>query len=644
MFFRTRVNPPERRSEARRVMVLLALAATAATAPHLASATDRLDPRDRDTRAVVCDDAYRFANGAWLDSTPVPAGFTRWNRFTELSRLAETQRLRLLDALRGSPADSIDPLVNFLRSFDDEESLAASVDQALTALLPAVDQLQKSEQAAELLRELEARGVPVLFEVSRSARGATLQGHVLALDDPAFYLDGSDAARQILGNYRAYVEALLRAVGASNVESDSAWVLDFEIKLARAMRAQPDLHAHARELGQRMPHLGWPELVKALGGKAADRITLTQPALFESLDRLLLEAPAVQWRAWLRFRIVHALAPEADARLRAPYDALFASTLGAVEAVDDPALRSLRAVETWFRPELAQRITLEHVRPEQLLAATSMFDALRSTLVERIEARTDWPEAERGSLVEPLQSLRLAGLEPSDARDLSALRLSAQNRIGNVLAVRRWQRHRILRGLEAPAPAPIAPVVRLDAAHGTIELAPATLQPPLFAPDADASVRYGGLGVLLARELVRGSVVHAASARPDAPTAKAQFDALAASLAEAWTARSAGPPAIGGEALALDHAALALARAALQKSGHAAQTNVDGFDATQRFFLSWASLWRENRRPALAPGADIVATRANFALDAQAAFQDAFRCGIRNGGANADPVALRSWP
>ena len=613
-------------------------------AQSTAAATDRLDPRDRDTRAAVCDDAYRFANGGWLDRTAVPAGHTRWNRFIELAELARIQRLQLLDALRASPADSADPLVIFLRSFDDETLLAASVDQALAALLPAVDQVQKPAQAAELLRALEARGVPVLFEVDRGSRSVTLRGHVLALSDPAFYTDERDAARQLLGNYRAYVESLLTVAGAQAVREDSAWVLDFEMKLARAMRAQLDLSVQVRELDQRMPRLGWSELIKALGGKSGDRVILTQPALFEALDRLLAEAPAVQWRAWLRFRIVHALAADADERLRGPYEALFASTLGAADAFDDPALRSLHAVESWFRPELAQRFTLEHVQPAQLLAVTAMFDALRMALLARIDARTDWPESERRSLRERVQGMRLAGLEPSDARDLSALQLSAQNRIGNLLAVRRWQRQRTLRGKESPAAAPIAPLIRYDTVRAVVEVAPAALQPPLFDAGADSPVRFGGLGVLLARELLRGTFEVRADARQSLPTVRAQWDAAAASLASAWPPDTHAAPAELGQALLLDRAALELARTAWAASNDPASAPVDGHNATQRYFLGWASLWRENRRPPTPADRDTSAQRANFALGTDAAFVRAFQCKPDNAMLRTDPASLPVWP
>jgi len=64
----------------------LALAVSLMLAASAGALTNErgLDRRNLDTKVSPCVDFYRFANGGWLDSNPIPPEYSRWGSGTEL--------------------------------------------------------------------------------------------------------------------------------------------------------------------------------------------------------------------------------------------------------------------------------------------------------------------------------------------------------------------------------------------------------------------------------------------------------------------------------------------------------------------------------------------------------------------------------
>jgi predicted metalloendopeptidase len=132
------------------------------------------------------------------------------------------------------------------------------------------------------------------------------------------------------------------------------------------------------------------------------------------------------------------------------------------------------------------------------------------------------------------------------------------------------------------------------------------LQPPFFYAEADDAVNYGAIGAVIGHEITHGF-----------DDQGRQFDAEG-SLREWWTAEDAaefGRRAEGiveqydayvavddvhlngrltlGENIA-DLGGLSISLDALREAGGLDVAAIDGFTAEQRFFLSWAIVWRTN--------------------------------------------------
>ena len=169
----------------------------------------------------------------------------------------------------------------------------------------------------------------------------------------------------------------------------------------------------------------------------------------------------------------------------------------------------------------------------------------------------------------------------------------------------------------------------------------AILQPPFFNPDAEDAANYGGIGAVIGHEIGHGFDDQGAQYDGDGklndwwtPEDKANFEARTKALIEQYNAfvpvqlaeKYANEPGkaphvngaltigenigdLGGVNIALKAYAFALDEAAGRPKDGSPQAieasldaapEIDGFTGLQRFFLSYASIWRTKNRDELA--------------------------------------------
>src|SRR5437667_10239745 len=79
------------------VASLILAVASVASAQNTYHQTVPLDPANLDRTANACVDFYQFANGGWIKSNPIPAAFSRWGSFDELSEQNQQNLTKILD-------------------------------------------------------------------------------------------------------------------------------------------------------------------------------------------------------------------------------------------------------------------------------------------------------------------------------------------------------------------------------------------------------------------------------------------------------------------------------------------------------------------------------------------------------------------
>lgn len=667
------------RSFATLLPLLMLVAASASPAQ---SNLRGLDPRNFDTTVPACTDFYQHANGGWLQANPVPEGFGSWGLFDELKQRNLFQLRQILEDEASAPDDELGRMLSaFYASGMNEAAIEAAAAKPLAPLFDRISALRKPKDFGPLLADLHARGIPVLFDFGAAADLQQPEQHIafanqggLGLPDRDYYLREDSDTRALLAAYRAYVERLLAAGGSSQATRDAEWVLQIETRLARASLALLQLRdpnnsyrpTAVRELDRTYPALGLKQFLRARKLSKLSSLSLAHRVFFAEANNLAALLPPEQWRAYFRFHVTHALAPYLSHAFADAHEALFLRTLRGMQQPLPRWQRVIRSADALLGDALGQRFVERHLPESSRLAAESLVQAVRAALRTRIETAVWLGTDARAHALAKVDALDVRLGHPLPWPQHPPLSLAPDDYAGNVLkAAAQRQREQIGQignsTTQAPWPLPAHAVnAYYDLLANQLVLPAGFLQPPLFDAQADAALNFGALGALIGRELMHGfdvigstidaegkanawwSVADANGFAQRTKPLEAQFDAYDA----------LGPLKVNGRLTLAENiadlAGLELAWHAFEATATLLETT-DSLTPAQRFFLSWAQVWRQNHRDetlVMLLRTDVRAParfRVNGPLANLAPFASAFGCAAGAGFVRPDAGRVSIW-
>ena len=618
---------------------LLALGATAALAAKKKVAGA--------AAPTACSDFYQVVNQPWLSAHPLPTGLTSYSRWNELNITAQQQLLGLLAGKGPAPAGPASRLLaDLVASSSDPAAMDAGVQSTAAPLLKQIEAARKPGEIPRLIVALHAAGVPVLygFDALRDeASGrpvATFYPSGLGLPDPAYYAETAELKPGV-DAYRTYLAEQLRFAGVPDAKAveQARQAFDLEQSLARAMAASGREQVATAALARTYPNLRLGDLMQAVGWSPATA-SVSQPAYFHGVDKLLAKPNVAQWKAYLRTRVLHSLAPARGADPRLGYLAALGITSGqTLQPVDRLSLLALSD-----GADLASAAYAESYPPAAVAErATAIAEAVRAAMGRAID-RAGWlDDAGKADARARLSALRLAIGQPPESVSVAGLSFDRANLATNLVALRRWNLGRSLARLNSAVwPAPVQqwqPVIGYQPTQNRIVASAAALQAPVIG-GGDAASDYGSFGALVGQQL---SLAFAGFLERDPA-----WPARRAALAAQYSGYAAGPTArVNGAATAPQNAA-DLAGLELAWDALGAQAKPDAA-AAKEFFRGWATVWaRQDDSLALA-AAQPTATQApahwrvNGPLANLPAFAQAYACKPGQPMARAAKDAVAVW-
>lgn len=582
--------------------------------------TLRATDRDESTDPGV--DFYRFANGGWLDANDIPPGYGAWGAFNEVDQRNEAILHELLLDASTEPSDDLDRMLgDYFAAGMDREAVEADGLSALRPLLDLVAEVRSADDVLAVLPPLHRAGVPALFgwgvEVDHDDSSRHLLWLVqggLGLPDRDSYTDESESAVALR---EAYVRHLGRQLENAGVHGEpAADVLALETALAlEHLRSeerrdmQRILNRHSRaELAALAPDLDLNAYLDRLGATSAAEANVENPGYVAAIGGILRGADPATLRAYLAFHVVRAYAGSLPAAVddesfdfygrliegKTEQKERFRRVLGALGADAGEAL-GRRYVDVAFPPSAKDRAVVMVER---------IIDQMRDSLRTR-----DWmSESTRAQGLAKLDTLRIKIGYPDAWRDWSGLTFVRSSYATNRLRAAEFEAQRQLRRIDEPvdvtewAMPPHVVNAYYHPLRNEIVFPAGILQPPMFDADADDAVNYGAIGAVIAHEITHGF-----------DDQGRQFDENGAFRswwtdedAQRFTERAEGlvrqfdgylavddVPVNGrltlGENIA-DLGGVTLAFRALAPAPDAPE--IDGLTPAQRFFVSYASVWR----------------------------------------------------
>ncbi len=583
-------------------------------------------------------DFYRYAAGQWLKNNPVPDDKSRWAAFTEL---AERNWYLIHGILDAAMADQTAPahaprreVGDFFASAMDTNRIEQLGLQPLADDLKRIDRLQTTSDLFALLADFHQRGIGGLFSVGfgADAKNSAIyavelwQGG-LALPDRDYYLKDSFAEKLKL--YRVHLEKMFGLLGEkpADAAAHAMTVLALETELAQASRARVDLrdpnknyHKFAGDaLAARTPALPWPVYFagRQVSGPAYEIVG--QPEFFDAVNRLVAQRPLADWQVYLRWHLVHGSAAYLPVAIEQEHFNFCGKTLSGQPEQEPRWKRAAHFIDGSIGEALGQLYVEQYFPPAAKARMNELVDNLKAVFHDRL-VRVPWmTAATRAKALAKFARFTQKIGYPDHFRDYSSILIRRDDLLGNIRRAAAFESQREIARVGRPVDrtewgmTPETVNAYFNPQLNEIVFPAGILQPPFFDVTLDDAVNYGGIGVVIGHEVTHGYDDQGRKFDDEGnlndwwTDADAQaFDAQAQLVVDEYNGFEALPglPVNGkltlGENLA-DIGGVNIAYEALQRAlakDPAKRKTIEGFTPEQRFFLSFAQIWRINIRDA----------------------------------------------
>jgi predicted metalloendopeptidase len=659
-------------------------AALAAALPVVCAAA--LDTAGISRDISPCDDFYAYANRQWLEATTIPEDKSDWGTFAIIAkRNKEVLKAILADAAASNPfppGSNRHKVVAYYRSGMDEAAIARAGLAPLAPVFSAIDSVKEPADLPAAIAALHRSGIRAGFgfTVRQDAKDsrrylAELQQGGLGLPDRDYYFRDDERSKAQREAYRAHVARMFGLAGEQSEAAArlAADVMDLETALAGAHmtlveRRDPDktynLRATAR-LAEEAPGLDWKAYFAAAGVPDLAEVNVAQPGAAAALAKLAATRPAAQWRAYLRWHALNAAATKLPREFEEENFAFFQRTLTGVREMPPRNERVIEAISGRYGGEplahaLGELFVGEAFPPEAKRRALELVGHVKAALRERLE-KLDWmEEATRKAALDKLDRMAVKIGYPDRWRDFSPAEIGAGPFAANWLAANRHEFARTISRLGKPVDrgewwmSPHIVNAYYGATLNEIVFPAGILQPPYFDAKADDAVNFGGIGMVIGHEIMHGfddrgrrydadgnlrewwTAADRERYQQRAQAVVAQYDAYAG-----VDGLKVNGKLTLGENIA-DLGGIQIAYLALQRAlAGKPRERIDGFTPEQRYYISFAQVWRARLRPEqerlrlLTDGHSPPRYRVQGPLANQPEFAAAFSC-------PADSKAMRA--
>jgi endothelin-converting enzyme/putative endopeptidase len=586
-----------------------------------------LDDFDRNVRPQ--DDLFMFVNGAWYHNTEIPADRSTYGAF---NMLAEANELRLHSIIEdavasgAAPGSNAQKIGDFYASFMDEARIEAL---GLAPVQPMLDRIAAIASHAELttvMAELRRSGLsePYSFFVSTDAKAPDVYAlHLsqggLGLPDRDYYFRDAEDFVRIRDEYVKYLSAMLSASGHTDADAAALRIYELEHTLAGHNWTRAELRdAEARynkltidEVRTLLGGIDYDAMASAAGIAQADYVIVSTPSYIEALGALYSETDLQTWKDYLHARLMGNFASRLHKEVADIQFGFYATTLNGTPEQQDRWKRGVQVTSGALGEVLGEAYVERHFPPAAKERMGVLIDNLLVAMEESIN-ELDWMTAEtKEKALVKLSTFTPKIGYPDAWKDYSALQVSADDLIGNTMRTNQFDYDQNVADIGQPVdrdrwgmtPQTVNAYYRATA--NEIVFPAGILQPPFFDMNADDAVNYGGIGAVIGHEIGHGFDDQGSRYDGDGNLQnwwtdqdRQQFEAKADILVEQYAQYEPLPGMNIDGRVSLgenigDHVGLLSAYRAYQKS-LAGQTSpvMDGFTGEQRFFISWAQIWK----------------------------------------------------
>nr|WP_311456800.1 M13 family metallopeptidase [uncultured Capnocytophaga sp.] len=593
--------------------------------------TDKgLDLSAMDSSVRPQDDFYNFVNGGWMKTNKIPADKPSWGTFYMLREETDEQCLTILDNLLKEqyPAGSEGEKIQIL--YKNYMDMDARNKAGLTPLEPTLKKIQAIQNLSDLQAYLEEAtplgenpicGWGVYADMKDSNQNTIYLGNFGLGLGRDYYQKESDSNTEAITKYQTFVTDIFKLLGEPKAAEKAAQQVAFEKDLAKLMLTNEEDRDPNRsynpqtmeELSKLVKNLNLPAYLKKVGVNT-DKVVVSEIRLYKEYDKFLNEKNLPLIKDYLRYQLVANNATNLDATLDELSFDFYSKYLRGQQEQRPMNKRALSLINGVVGEAFGKLYVEKYFPAKAKEEMVTLVGYLNKSFAEHIKNVT-WMSADtKEKALHKLSTFKVKVGYPDKWEDYSKLQLNGQASLfENLREVARWAYQKSLEE-EVGKPVdkskwgmtPQTVNAYYNPLYNEIVFPAAILQPPFFNFEADPAVNFGGIGAVIGHEITHGFDDSGAEFDAEGnlqnwwtPADKENFEKVTAALAKQFDQYE---PVKGifvngiftnGENIA-DLGGVNIAYDALQMylNDHGKIEKISNFTQEQRFFISWATVWR----------------------------------------------------
>nr|WP_320119345.1 M13 family metallopeptidase [uncultured Marinifilum sp.] len=614
----------------------LALTIASGCSQQAPKGTGVIKKEDMNLSVKPGDNFFEYSNGTWMKNTPIPADKSRYGAFDILGENAnEAVHILLEEAAKTVNAEK----GSNLKKIQDFYATAMDVEKinqlGIKPLLPEFEKIAALKNATDLRKELihlHKMGVSALFSAgveqdmkNTSVNRMYLGEAGLSLSDRDYYVADNETSENIRKEFVKHIAKMFELIGedVKVAQNNAERIMRFETRMAEKFNTRLENKNYpamynpktVEVLEKEYPNFAWGTYFKEMGADIKEYVITTHPRYLAELNKILVEEKMSDIQLYLKWKVLDDAAGAVGSELEKQNFAFYGTILtGATE--QQPRWRRMsKATGSVLGEAVGQLYVEKYFPPEAKERMDELVNNLKIALRGRIEKLKWMSDTTRAEALAKLDAFGVKIGYPEKWEDYSKLEVGTDSYIQNLWRAANFGFEKNVAKLGEPVDTEkwgMTPQTVNAYYHpllNEVVFPAAILQPPFFYMNGDDAVNYGAIGVVIGHEMTHGFDDNGRRFDKDgnmrdwwAAEDVDKFNNRAQKLVDQFNGFYAfddlhvdGKLTLG-ENIA-DYGGLTISLEAYKMALDGKEpADVEGFNHMQRFFLSYAKVWRGNIR------------------------------------------------
>ncbi|SDI20942.1 putative endopeptidase [Chryseobacterium taeanense] len=578
------------------------------------------------------DDFYNYVSGTWMKTAKIPSDKPTWGSFNKLAEDTDNHSMTILNSLlKDKFADGTEgkKIQDLYATYMNMQKRNADGIKPIQANIKKIDAIKNLTDLQNYLTSVTKEGENTFYgwgvdaDLKDSKMNAVYLGNASLGLGRDYYQKVNEKNTEALNEYTKYVASMLKELGYKNADAAAKGIVDYEKSIAQTyltneqsrdntLQYNPETMAELKAL---VKNVDLPTYLKNVGVNT-DRVIIGELGYYKNLDKFISTQNLPVIKDYLKFHMINGSASYLSEKLGDMRFAFYGKYLRGQQEQRALNKRGYELINGTLGEAFGKLYVEKYFPAEAKAQMVELIDYLKKSFAVHINNLAWMSSTTKEKAMQKLNKFTVKVAYPDKWKDYSKLTIVPESKGGNLYSnlqnITEWQYNKDLAKIGKPVDksewgmTPQTVNAYYNPVNNEIVFPAAILQPPFFNPKADAAVNFGGIGAVIGHEMSHGFDDSGAQFDADGnlvdwwtPEDKANFEKATKALAaqydkyEPVKGTFVNGTFTNGENIA-DLGGVNIAYDALQMylKDKGNPGLISGYTQDQRFFLSWATVWR----------------------------------------------------